>query len=168
MKTLAEGRIKLSVLTTKPANPKAPTVTELQKGVDVSCQVLRSDYKLGAVASDTINEPALCSKGNATAFGAANYEGSVTIFLLKDEAGKTSAEESTAWEALKTKGTTLWMVEREGPEYETEYAAGDIVDVYEVITDNPQKPQDRTGYIKRTIPLGVQNAWEDATVGAGA
>ncbi|MDK6230737.1 hypothetical protein QP123_11010, partial [Streptococcus agalactiae] len=71
-------------------------------------------------------------------------------------------------EALRTKGTTLWLVEREGPEYDKDYEVGDEIDIYEVVTDTPQKPSDRTGYIKRTIPLGVQNAYENVKVVAAA
>ena len=167
-KTLADGRIKLTVLTQKPKDLRAPTVDELKKGLEGSCQVLKSDYKLGATASETINEPALCTASNATVFGASNYGGSVSPFILKDEHGKTLADEATVWEALRTKGTTLWLVEREGPEYDKDYEVGDEIDIYEVVTDTPQKPSDRTGYIKRTIPLGVQNAYENVKVVAAA
>lgn len=167
-KALADGRIKLTILTKKPADPKAPTVDELNAGINAACQILKSDYKLGATASDTISEAALCSVGNATTYGASNYEGSITPFVLKDETGKTDMEESTAYAALAVKGTTLWLVEREGPEESTDYAAGDIVDVYEVVTDTPQKPGERSGWIKRTVPLGVQQAWENVEVASDA
>lgn len=163
-KTLAEGRTAVYMLTQKPANPAAITAAEIKAGKNITCQILKSGYKLGAVASDTVNEPALCSTGNATAFGAANYEAELTLFDYRTAEGKTDAEEGSALNAMKTRGTTLWLVEREGPLESTEVATGDVVDVYEVVTDAPQKPQERSGYIKRTIPMGVQRAWEGITV----
>lgn len=165
-KTLADGRTKLVALTTKPANPTAPTVTELTAGVDLSCTVLKSDYRLSAVASDTVPDTELCAEGNAVTYGASNYEGTVTPFWYLDPDGQPDTTENDSWDALRVKGTNLWLVEREGPKYDEPFAAGDEVEVYEVVTDNPQKPSDRTGYIKRTVPLGVQRAWLDATVAA--
>lgn len=163
-KTLAEGRTAVYLLTQKPANPAAPTATEIKAGKNITCQILKSGYKLGAVASDTVNEPALCSTGNATAFGAANYEAELTLFDFRTADGKADTAEGSALHALKERGTTCWLVEREGPLESAEITAGDVVDVYEVVTDAPQKPQERAGYIKRTIPMGVQRAWEGVTV----
>lgn len=165
-KTLADARTRLVALTTKPANPAAPTVTELTAGVDLSCRILKSDYRLSPVASDTVPDTELCSEGNAVTFGASNYEGSVTPFRYLTEAGKADATNDVAWDALKEKGTELWLYEREGPKYDAAWAAADEVDGYEVVTDNPQKPSDRAGFIKRVVPLGVQRAWLGGVVAA--
>ena len=167
-KTLADARTRLAILTTKPANLSAPTTTELLAGIDASCKILKSDYRLSATASDTVADSELCSEGNAVTFGASNYEGSVTPFWYLDEDGQTVVLEDAVYQALKEKGTELWFVEREGPHYTEAWAVGDRVEVYEVVTDNPQKPSDRAGYIKRVVPLGVQNAVLDAVVAAGA
>lgn len=167
-KTLADARTRLVALTTKPANPAAPTVTELTAGIDLSCRILKSDYRLSPVASDTVPDTELCSEGNAVTFGASNYEGSVTPFRYLTEAGKADALNDIAWDALKEKGTELWLYEREGPKYDAAWAAADEVDGYEVVTDNPQKPSDRAGFIKRVVPLGVQRAWLGSAVAAGA
>ena len=165
-KTLADARTRLVALTTKPANPAAPTVTELTAGIDLSCRILKSDYRLSPVASDTVPDTELCSEGNAVTFGASNYEGSVTPFRYLTEDGKADATNDVAWDALKEKGTELWLYEREGPKYDAAWAAADEVDGYEVVTDNPQKPSDRAGFIKRVVPLGVQRAWLGGVVAA--
>ena len=165
-KTIADARTKLAILTTKPANPAAPTVTELTAGIDASCRILYSDYRLSPTASDTIPDRELCAEGNAVVYGASNYEANISPFRYLDEDGKSETLEDVVYQALKVKGTTVWLVEREGPRYEDAWAAGDDVEVYEVITDNPQKPSDRGGYIKRVTPLGVQRAWLGATVAA--
>ncbi len=167
-KTLADARIKLVALTTAPADPANPTATELNAGVDLSCRILKSDYRLSATASDTIADTELCSEGNAVTYGASNYEGSVTPFRYLDDDGKADVANDVAWETLKEKGTELWLYEREGPHYSVAFEAGDEVEGYYVVTDNPQKPTDRTGFIKRVVPLGVQRAWLPCTGGSSA
>lgn len=166
-RTLADGRIKLVAMTVRPKDLSKPTVSELSAGVELSCRILKSDYKLGATASDTISgEALLCDTSNTAALGPSNFEGSITPFRYFDEDGKADSENDVAWEALKEKGTLLWIAEREGPMFDQEWAIGDEVSVYEVVTDTPQKPSDRGGYIKRTVPLLVQAAAENVAVGA--
>lgn len=165
-KTLADARTRLTILTTAPANPRAITIAELTAGIDASCNVLKSDYRLSPTGSDTVADTELCSEGNAVTYGASNYEGTLTPFWFLDEDGVSDATEDVVYQALKTKGTTLWLVEREGPRYDQEHAVGDTYEAYQVVTDNPQKPSDRGGYIKRTVPLGVQRAVLDGVVAA--
>lgn len=167
-KTLADARTRLAILTTKPADPTQPTLTELTAGIEASCKILKSDYRLSPTASDTVPDAELCAEGNAVTFGASNYEGSITPFWYLDDTGKSDVAEDAVYQATKEKGTSLWLVEREGPRYDQPWAADDAVEVYEVITDNPQKPSDRSGYIKRVVPLGVQRAYLGAVVAAAA
>ena len=166
-KTLADARTKLFILTTEPADLEAITVTEADAGIDASCKILKSDYRLSPTASDTVPDTELCSEGNAVTFGASNYEGSMTPFWYLTAAGVTDVADDEVYQALKAKGTELWLVEREGPPYDQAWAADDAYEVYEVITDNPQKPTDRAGYIKRVVPLGVQRAVLDGVMAAG-
>lgn len=163
-KTLADARTRLAILTVAPAVKGAPTVVELTAGIDASCRLLKSDYRLSPTSSDTVPDTELCSEGNAVTFGASNYEGSVTPFWYLDEDGQSDVTTDTVYQALKEKGTELWFVEREGPRYDEPWTVGDAIEIYHVITDNPQKPSDRAGYIKRVIPLGVQDADITATV----
>lgn len=164
-KSLADGKIKLAVLSTKPANPAAPTVAELTAGIDASSRVLSSDYTLGAVDSDKVAEKPLSQEGNSNAMGPSNYQAAVTPFRYFDGAGASEAGEDAVYQALKTKGARLWLVERQTSKKATDaWAAGDEVSVFEVITDNPQKPSDMGGYIKRRVPMEVQDAWLGGTV----
>jgi hypothetical protein len=168
MLTLADGRTRLVALTTKPANPEAVTATEANAGVRLECRILKSDYRLSPTGSDTIPDTKLCAEGNAVAYGASNYEGSVTPFRELTPAGLADPANDVAWEALKDKGTRLWLLESEGKKHTEDFVAGDPYDLYEVITDNPQKPGDRGGYIKRVVPLGVQDAWLNKEIASGA
>lgn len=166
-KTLADGRIRFRILTVKPSNPNAVTATEANAGIVAECKVLKSDFRLSATGSDTVADTELCSEGNATAWGASNYEGMMSPFRYLDESGDAVVLEDEVWEAVKEKGTQFYALTSEGKPHSTDFAAGDEYDLYEVITDNPQKPTDRGGYIKRMVPLGVQNAWENKVI-AGA
>ena len=71
-RSLADGHIKLAILTTKPANPALPTSTELSAGIAAECNILSSDFVFGATDSDKIAEKALCTINTANAIGASN------------------------------------------------------------------------------------------------
>lgn len=168
-KSLADGRIKVVALSTRPADPMKPTVAELTAGVDISCRILASDYTLGPTDSDRIAEKELCKEGNSNALGPSNYTAAVTPFRYFGAQGEGSQAEDAAYQLLKTKGTKVYLYERQSNKKSTEaFAASDEVDGYEVITDNPQKPSDMGGYIKRRIPMEVQDAWLGAVVATSA
>lgn len=168
--TLADARTRLAILTTAPAATTGiPTVTEAAAGIYASPKINKPDYRLSPTASDTVPDQPLDHEGNAVTFGASNYEGSITALRFLDAStGKPDATDDSVYEALGTKGARVWLVERVGPKASVAFAASDIVNVYEVITDNPQAPQDRNGYVKNVIPLGVQTALLDVALGAGA
>lgn len=167
-KTIADGRILLTALTVKPKDPGKPTVAELKAGKKISGRILKSDYALGAGGSQTITETELCNRGEGQAFGLSTYSGNLSVFRYFDDMGKAAVADDFAWEMMKEKGTQIWLAEREGPVESKEWEDGDEVSIYEVTTDDPQKPQDRfAGYIKRTIPLAVGAAWENVKAVAG-
>ena len=155
-KTIAEERIKLVCLSTRPANPAAPTTAELTAGTDLSLKVLFSDFRLSPTASDTLNEPALGEGGNSSVAGKSNYEGNLSLFRFLDDGGEPIALEDDGWELMKAKGTDLHFYKRIGPVHTTPFASGQDVEYYHAQTDNPQDPQDLAGYIKKVIPLLVQ------------
>ena len=43
-KSLADGHIKIAILTTAPANLAAPTVAELNAGINAAARILASDW----------------------------------------------------------------------------------------------------------------------------
>lgn len=156
-KTIAEERIKLVALTTKPANVYAPKVSELAAGKDLSCSVLFSDFRLSPTASDTVSEPALCEGGNSSVPTKSNFEGNVSVFRFIDPlTGAAVAVEDFAWSLSKEKGTELHLYKRIGPKFSAPFAANQDVEYYHALTDEPQDPSDFGGYIKKVIPLLVQ------------
>ena len=172
--TLADGKKKISVMATPPANLKAPTVTELAAGIDAACRIVKSDFSLGPTGSETVDETPLCVKGNGKAWGPSNYEGSMSVFRYFDpatgapEVGGAGKIGDELFQATKVKGTQLTVALRETSKDSTEaWAADDEVQVYSVQTDDPQN-DDGQGYIKRVIKLSVLSAELDGKVAAGA
>jgi hypothetical protein len=169
-KTLADARIKLTALTTKPTAPAAMTAADLTGAgaVDIMCSINKADYKLGATGNSSVTEQEACKKGEGNAPGPATYEGSVTPFWYLDADGKLIEADNAVWDLLKEEGATVYMFEREGKNAADAWLAGDEYEYYEVILGTAQPPSDRfAGYIKRTVPLFVQDH-QHGVVAAGA
>lgn len=171
-RSLADGHKKVAILTSKPVNPAAPTVLELNAGIGgaagAGCRILLSDWAFGPTDSDTFNDRAVCEDGNANAYGASNYQCAFTAFRYYDSSGIADATEDALFAAAMEKGTTLYVYERETGQDEADpwTAADELGFGAEVLTDWPQKPGDTGGYIKRRIPTQVQKGYVNIAVGA--
>lgn len=172
-RSLADGHIKIAVLTEEPADPRNPTVAELNAGIGgaagAGCRILLSDWVNGPTDSDTFNDRAVCEPNNVNAFGAENYQGGMTVFRYFDETtGAAVAIEDALYDAVRERGSRLWVYERETGKEESEPWAADDELWFgaEWLTDTPQAPSDRGGYTKRRIPAQVQKGYPNATVKA--
>lgn len=166
-KSLADGHLKFTILTEKPADPNAVTATILNAGIDASCSVLASDFTFSPADSDKVNEKALCTTNNANAIGADNFQAGATLFRYFDETGAADLLEDEAYQALKEKGTTVWGFLREDGKLSTaDWADGDEYLWMELLTDRPQRPSNAGGYIKRRVPMEPQSG-DDGVVAAG-
>lgn len=178
-RSLADGKTKYTILLEPPADPAAPTVEELEAGIDASCEVLASDFTWGATDSDKVQEKALCDENNANALGPSNYEAGVTAFryFLAETPGEpeliepaNSAPDDSSFEALKGKGVTFWGYARKTSKKSTDpWEDGD--EIYlgaEAITDETQPPSDLGGYIKWRHPMEIQRAYPWISVGAAS
>lgn len=171
MRVLADGRLKLTALTTKPANPAVPTVAELNAtgALDLSCKVLQEGFTFAATDSDKVAEKALCDVANSNALGASNFAAGLTLWREFATAGGFDPTADAAFDALKSKGTTLWLYGRLMDKLATtDWAAADEIFLgAEVVTDSPQRSEGG-GFIKYRIPLEVQRGYPFITVGAGS
>ena len=158
-RSLAIGAVKVGFLATDPVDPKAVKVTELTTGKDLTDNILKSAFNLGATGADKVSEPSLKSTTNSSVPGASNYAADITFFRYLDTAGKSVPAEDVPFTTFTGKGVRGWLVERVGPPAGTDWTVGDIVDVYEVIADDPQPPKDYTGYVKFQQMFHVQNAY---------
>jgi IPT/TIG domain len=172
VRTLADGRITVVALDAahKAADPKNPTVAELNAGQRLEMYVMKSDYKLGSKGSTSVEEPVLGAQGKGTVPGPAEYEGQMSVYWYFDDNGQyASGGDNKAWELLAQTGREFDIYEREGKLPTAPFAAGDRVDWYHIAPGQPQKPDDRTTYTKRTITLFISDALENSIVlGGGA
>ena len=129
---LSDGRRKL-VFVPALVNPSAPTVAELSAAgvLDLSCLVTAADFTLGASGEDTVNDPALCARGNDASPGRVNYEAGMNFFRW------TTTEEDKAWTTFTQSGITGFLVQRIGQDFEEPFAAADEVQAYDIITGHP-------------------------------
>lgn len=167
----ANGKRKISVMTTAPVNLAAPKLSELTAGIDAACAIAEDGYTLGATASDEFTDKALCEEGNTKDFGASNFEGTLPIFRYMDpstgapDVSSAGVIGDSLFAATKTKGTELWIAVRETSKSSKDaWAASDECSVFHVKTDTWQFA-DGKGYIKRVVPLAVQG---DSVVNAAA
>lgn len=172
IRTLGDGRITLVALGIEGApvaDRKRPTVAELNNGLHFEMSVMKSDYKLGSKGSTSVEEPVLGAAGKGTVPGPAEYEGQVSVYWFFDEDGqKVAGGDNRVWELLSKTGREFELYEREGKKPDMPFVAGDDVDWYHVAPGQPQKPDDRTTYTKRTVSLFISDALEnEITLGAG-
>ena len=164
-KSKAEGREKWILLSAPPANPEAVTLTEAQAGIDASCALSSADSRISAAASATFSDPAICDEIAVTEFGQSNYEGTAAPFRYwtDDGASEVGTDEQVrdeVYQALKERDTELYILIRDTSKRSRDpLAAGDEYELYEVTTDNPQRPSSREGHQKRLVPLAIRNAW---------
>lgn len=172
IRTLGDGRITLVALgidDAPVADRKRPTVAELNKGLHFEMSVMKSDYKLGSKGSTSVEEPVLGAAGKGTVPGPAEYEGQVSVYWFFDEDGqKVAGGDNRVWELLSKTGREFELYEREGKKPDMPFVDGDDVDWYHVAPGQPQKPDDRTTYTKRTVSLFISDALEnEITLGTG-
>ncbi|MCO1338089.1 hypothetical protein BJH93_04145 [Kocuria polaris] len=162
-RTARDGNLKISILTTEPADPAAPTDTELEAGIDASDVVAMSDLAWGATDSDTISERAVGDRGNMTNPGASNYGLGMTFFRSHDGSVPDAADD--AYQAVKTKGTEVWVYVRETDEFaDAPWAATN--EIYlggRVKTDTPTRVG-TDGNIKMRVPMHPQKMYDDIVV----
>lgn len=139
------GSIRIWFLTSNGvANPEAPTLAELNAGLDISDAISWNDKDFGVQASNTTNDPAITAKGNVTDRGAAQYGGGLSLYYPFDRSDATSIYVK-AENALGSPGTGGYIVVRvDGLELGTaagnashpgtDPAVGDLVSVFRVET----------------------------------
>jgi hypothetical protein len=75
--------------------------------------------------------------------------------------GVADPTEDSLWTAVKVKGTTLYIYARETGKLSTAAwaSADELVAGGSFLTDNPQRPSDAGGFIKRAVPLEPQSVY---------
>lgn len=166
-RSLAIGAVKLEVLTVAPAVLGALSIaTDLTSAKDLSDNILKSTYTLGSTGADKVNEPSLAAVTNSSVPGMSNYTADMEFFRYLDATGKSAPLEDVPFTLFTGKGIRVWLVERKGPPSTNALAAADVVDIYEVLTDDPRPPKDYASYLKFGQMFHVQKVWNRVVVSA--
>jgi len=153
----SDGRRKLVLLASTPADIAAIAVATATAGTDISDWTLKSSMVNVPSGSDTFNASVWSSRGNATAYGASNLDGNFLIIHREYDASdkQPDATADATWESVKAKGTVLRFLTRNSAKLSgTAFTAGDEYRYAEYTTDDPiQEGPDDGSYIKFRIPL---------------
>lgn len=153
MRMLSRGHTKVAVLTTKPANPASPTVAELTAGLDGADYIPSSMWNWTVGDPTTEDDTPLSSDADQEVPVADTYDLSFGVYRGFAAAGGFDATEDALFQAVKERGTTLWVYARKTDKLSSEaWAAAD--EFYlggEVTTSTPKDVEG--GYIKFEVPL---------------
>jgi len=163
VKSLADGKKKITLLTTKPANEESPTALELNAGEDVSCNVLDSDFNWTNTDSATFDEKPACAKGQVLALGASNYDLAATFIREYLEAGGADiAGLDAGYQAVKTKGSVVWIYVREtAKDSDEDWAATDEIYLGGKVQSDAPARVNNDGNIKRRVKFLPQRMFEN-------
>ena len=170
MKKASDGKWKGTLLTEAPANEAAPTAAELNAGEEISCRILDSDKAWTNTDSETFDEKPPCVKGQALALGASNYDLGFTFLREYLEAGGPDiAGMDAGYQAVKTKGSEVWIYARETDKDSLEpWEAGDEIYLGGKVQSDAPARVNNEGNIKRRVKFLPQSMHENIAVGAGS
>lgn len=136
------------------ANQDAPTVAELNAGIDLECQIT-PDGLAREAEDESVDTSRLCSVFSTTQVGRTSFELSLTLVRL-DEANLTGgATQDEAYRTL-TKGKRGFLVVRDNLASETLWAASQDVEVYPVQCGTRSKATPAANELQTfTLPLMV-------------
>lgn len=126
------------------------------KAFNISAAVA-TGYTLNATASDTDNSKTIVDEGNSQSRGNGNYSASIPLYREADPVTNTDSVFLAAYNLFKAKGASGTLVKRLGYKYTVAPAAGQLVSVYTVLSDNPRDEEsDAGGPIRLTVPFFAQ------------
>lgn len=116
------------------ANPQAPTAAELNAGVDLTTAIAWDGFELGASDSSDIDDASLADAAGFVEPGFDQYNASLSLFYPADMTD-VSSDYVAAYETFKTRVTGWLYMRVNGGLYTVNYAAGDVISGFKVITD---------------------------------
>lgn len=172
VRSLSAGHIKFVILSTRPVDPKNPTIAELQAGIDASCRVKGSNFKYGPTDSEKVDSDVLCEDIKSQSYGQSNYQLQYSPYRYFDpdtdqaETGTGADIADAVFQLVKEKGTQLYYyVRRTSKKSKEDFSAGDEVVYLAGQNDWPQ-PADGDGYIAVDVTVLVNEAEPNAVVAA--
>lgn len=171
VRMLATDKTKFVLLTTQPASEQAPTVSELNGGIDLSLLVSKDGFEFTSGDPETINEPTLGSASNAPIPTLANYSAGFVLWRQFLAGGGFDPAADAAFTALSAAllKSPMWLYARRTDKKATDaWAAGDELYLGQRVIISAIKATEATGYIKYTIATLSQDGWPFITVGGAS
>jgi hypothetical protein len=137
----------------------APTVTELNAGLNMSKTISWSDFGFGMNASNTSDDPSIADTGHTKTRGSAQFGGAISFY--QPGLGTLSTDSyRLVRDAVGVPRTTGYIVERlDGAKAaNTPYAAGDIISVFKVETDAQTNSITGEEAFRYTVKFGQQGS----------
>tara|TARA_R110000782_G_scaffold94088_3_gene177772 strand:+ start:3242 stop:4003 length:762 start_codon:yes stop_codon:yes gene_type:complete len=136
VKVPASGNIRVwFALPNAFANYESPTAAELNACLDISDSISWNDFGFALSASNTIDDPAITAMGKVADRGAPQFGGTIS-FYYPGAFGDASNDYSVTYDALDQTRTAGYIVMRmDGDQPVSAAAAGDLVEVFKVLTD---------------------------------
>lgn len=157
---LLDGNVKAWFVPTI-ADISAPTVAELTAGTDLGGVLTAAGLEGFEPSTTRIDNTSLKSKFGTTVPGRTNF-GEMGL-LLKKQSGT-----DTVFTTLTVKGTSGYIVIRDGEDESGAWAADDEVAVYPIITGEFAWVREPDNVFRYRVPIGLSAAPDQrATVDAG-
>lgn len=118
-----------------PANPKASEINNTDMVFNISCAI-EDGYTLNMVGSDSDDSMTICDIGEVQTPTFYNYEASLDGFRDEDEIA--NGVYNLFFNLFKTLDVPFILIKRIGQPNDEEASAGEVVSLYEVVTDNPE------------------------------
>ncbi len=133
------------------ADPLAPTSAELNAQFDygdnlgkmvfnISCAITDDNFTADITDSETDNTRTICDKGQVTNPTFANYD--VTFQTLRDRDVTGHGVFNIPFNLFKTPDHKFYIIKRIGKASTEDFAAGDVVTIFGVTTDNASDVSD--------------------------
>lgn len=154
--TPADGRIRTVIVNTL-ADPDAPTVTELNGGVDISCYITLGGFAF-TTSQATITDQRECTDQDYQTPGRKSIsDASITVI---DNTNSELEEESNKAVTAMAEGTTGYIVRRRGLPAADAWETGQTVSVIPVIFGEKQMVAQEENSVQRSqIPFFVTSEW---------
>ena len=168
IRMLGHDKTKLAILTTAPVNPAAPTLSELNAGIDATFLVSKQGFTFSASDSETISDPSLGSASNSSVPTLGNYDVAFTVWRQYLAGGGIDPAGDALFAALKTKGTELWAYARRSDKLASAaWAAGDEIYLGAYFIVDTLKATEPAGYIRYDVTGLPQEGYPFITVAGG-
>lgn len=163
--TPADGNIRTVILTTEPVNPSAPTVAELNAGVDISCYLTPGGFAL-TTDQGTIADERECSTQTFGAPGRKTY--GLTITGIDNTNSANEDEYNDLVDALP-EGAQRFAYRRRGLPYETPFAASQKAWLVPFVAGVKGEVASEANSVLRSVWTAfITGDVEEVTVAAGA